>query len=456
MLAAELLAIRLLLPFVGTSVETTSIIISGVLLPLAFGYHAGGKRYQQAFARGQVTSVRKLLLRNLISAMLIYVFALSFLLLTVFFGLLQIAGVEHPLLLVTLYTLLFICAPTYLLGQTVPLVTNYLSHQQRSMMTGRILCFSTVGSFAGSVITTIILMNTIGVHLSAVVVVGLLALMIMLLARRVWQFEVLLASLLFVAMIGMNSYSAMQAQHIVSANAYNTVQVITDAEEGWTELRLNSNSSSRVADNNADRYAYIRFIEEVVLHPAPESLEVLVLGAGGFTLGIADETKHRYQFVDIDPDLLEVSEAHFLPEKLSANKSFTPQSARGYLEQHDTQYDVIVVDIFTGPSIPLETVTLEFWQEVDAHLREGGIVAANFHMPTDLSDQFAHRMQQTFAHVFPRFHAQLVSDKGNLSYWSDTKKNTVFLHRKHAKKGADAIYSDSISTHSLDAMRKLD
>lgn len=456
-LAAELLAIRLLLPFVGSSVETTSIVISGVLLPLAFGYHAGGKRYHKPFKTGgKVASVRALLLRNLLTSMLVYVFALSFLFLTLLFGVMQHLGIDNPLIQVTLYTVLFISGPTFLLGQTVPLVTNYLSSQQRSIMTGRILFFSTVGSFAGSVISTIILMNTIGVHNTAIVIVALLFIMVLLLARKLTQYEVVLATLLMAAMVALNGTSAMQLLSIDSTNAYNSVQIITDEEAGWKELRLNNNQSSRIAQQPDDRFAYIAFIEDAILKPAPKPLEVLVLGAGGFTLGWADTQRHKYRFVDIDPDLLAVSERGFLPEPLHANKQFTAQSARGYLEQHkNTRYDVIVVDVYTGPSIPLETVTLEFWQELDAHLHEGGIVAVNLILPTDLSNQFAQRIQHTFMQVFPRFHAQLVEAPEAINYWADARLNTLLIHRKHTKKGANATYHDSISTHSLDTLKTL-
>lgn len=42
-LSSELIAIRLNLPFVGSGTDTISIIIAAILMPLAFGYHAGGR-----------------------------------------------------------------------------------------------------------------------------------------------------------------------------------------------------------------------------------------------------------------------------------------------------------------------------------------------------------------------------------------------------------------------------
>ena len=42
-LAVELLAIRQLTPYVGNATDTVAIVIAAVLLPLAFGYEAGGR-----------------------------------------------------------------------------------------------------------------------------------------------------------------------------------------------------------------------------------------------------------------------------------------------------------------------------------------------------------------------------------------------------------------------------
>jgi len=58
-LASELIAIRTLVPFVGSGTEVIAIVISAVLLPLAVGYHIGGQRFQaeKRKNKGKVTSI---------------------------------------------------------------------------------------------------------------------------------------------------------------------------------------------------------------------------------------------------------------------------------------------------------------------------------------------------------------------------------------------------------------
>jgi hypothetical protein len=55
-LAVELLAMRQLTPYVGNATDTVAIVIAAVLLPLAFGYEAGGRA---SFAQGDEAGVRR-------------------------------------------------------------------------------------------------------------------------------------------------------------------------------------------------------------------------------------------------------------------------------------------------------------------------------------------------------------------------------------------------------------
>src|ERR1700743_2451632 len=91
-LATELLGIRELIPFVGSGVEVVSIVISAILLPLAWGYYAGGQRVKRELRaahahprRWRAFSIRAMLLRNLLLVMGILSLGLSFGALQLFF-----------------------------------------------------------------------------------------------------------------------------------------------------------------------------------------------------------------------------------------------------------------------------------------------------------------------------------------------------------------------------------
>src|SRR3954471_1763672 len=118
-LAAELLAIRQLVPYVGTATDTVAIVVAAVLLPLALGYHAGGRAGLPA---GDEPGVRRRLTRNLLAAALVLTLGLSHPCLAFFFDACEDLGLTHRLAQTAVYAGLFLVCPVYLLGQTVPLV----------------------------------------------------------------------------------------------------------------------------------------------------------------------------------------------------------------------------------------------------------------------------------------------------------------------------------------------
>lgn len=455
-LAAELLAMRLLVPFVGSGVEVVAIIISAVLLPLAAGYHVGGQRFYRAKQSSiRPLSIRFLLASNLGRASIVLTFGLSYVCLIAWFELMDGIGITHPLAQAAIYAAVFLVYPVFLLAQTVPLISNYFVHQHLSKITGKMLLFSTLGSFTGSVITTLVLMNTIGVHLSAVVALGMCVLAHTLLCKS-WIRKVGLI-FIWVMMIALNHPAAMRHAGVVSDNAYNTAMIKIDPDGNATQLWLNHSRSSIFSSDPTRRFEYIRAIETMVLEPlygTEKPRDILVLGAGGFTLGWWDNT-NRYVYVDIDRDLKTIAEKYVLPSTLPPNKHFEPKSARAYLQTHAQQFDVVIVDVYSNKeSIPLETTTTEFWESVKSHLKPQGVVVANIIVSATFHDWFSTRIANTFSAVFPGHLRQVVN--ADFTVWDAPSKprNVLFIYRDSKAAQRRESYDDDLSTFSLDRYRK--
>jgi len=458
-LACELLAIRQLIPFVGSGTETVSIIISAVLLPLAIGYHAGGnafkKAYQNAKAKGrQPKSIRKLLLKNILTALFIFTVGLSYVFMEAFFQVISAAGLHNRLAQTALYSLIFLVFPVFLLGQTVPLVSNYFSRARLSEITGKMLFFSTAGSFLGSVFSTIVLMMIVGVHNTVIVTLALLYVLIGLLVRRWYAYEVWAGGVAMLLLISLNNGSAMASLGIVSNNAYNLVSIHENKEEGSRLMIANRSASSKLALKPEQQFKYVRFIERYFLEPLNAGgppRDILIIGAGGFTMGLNDK-HNRYTYVDIDKALKDVSVKHFLKQELSDNKTFVAASARAFVHGSDKLYDLIVLDAYTNVfSIPMECTTREFLQDVKKLLKKDGIVLANVISNPNLADKFSQRYNNTFASVFPSYTRQIV---GNFEAWASPQQvqNTNVIYIYHHGELADdrTVYTDDMNTFSID------
>lgn len=447
-LSAEMLAIRQSIPFVGSGTDTVSIIIAAVLMPLAFGYYAGG-RYRPDYKKQNARSIRAKLIRNIVIAQAILLAGLSFYTLSIFFYSLMNMGVQHRLVLTVLYAGIFLVTPVYLLGQTIPLVSNFFSKEKLSKITGRMLFLSTMGSFMGAVFSTLILMAFVGVHYTVVIMSALLTVLVILLSRKKFSDQVIFSVIILLFCYFANSESMMKKYNIVEDNKYNTVMVYEDADDHSRNMVLNMTASSMYNPDGNRKHKYIEFAERQLIDPIREGREpkdIMVIGAGAFTFGLEDHF-NNYDFVDLDKSLKGISEEYILQQKLTENKHFIPMEARAYLMSTDKKYDAIFLDAYNGDlTLPEHLVTREFYTQVRNHLKPDGVVASNFILSPNFDNAYSRHVDSTFRSVFP-YISRYVIDENYLMWNQDhnLNANVIYLFANQPNDG-EKIYTDNKNT----------
>lgn len=447
-LAMELLAIRQLTPFVGSSTDSISIIIAAVLLPLAIGYHVGGST---RFTPKQSVELRFRLARNLLMAGAIFTLGFVYIHVGSFFEMLSAMGIADRLVRTVIYVLLFLVYPTYLLGQTIPLASQAMPPDNLARLTGRMLFYSTMGSFLGSVVSTIVLMTWLGVHNTFTFTLALLMGLVILLTNKVRHPYTGVALILLAYTVHMNGNAILAKLHIVQNNAYNQVAVYQQG--GNRILSVNGSASSKLDSSIPPKaFPYAEFIEANILRNLSpyKKHDILVIGAGGFTLGLQDQN-NRYTYLDIDPDLKTTAEKHFLGHELGKNKYFVAQSARSYLRDTSTSYDVIVIDAFTNRmTIPAELITQEFFMEVRSRLKPRGIMAANIIASPSFETEYSRTVDATLRSVFPSLSRQIVLPPG-LTYQSP-QANLIYTFiqpEKPVPASTPRPYTDTLNRYFL-------
>ncbi|HQX26703.1 MAG TPA: fused MFS/spermidine synthase [Alphaproteobacteria bacterium] len=446
-LSSELLAIRVTVPFIGSGTDVVSVIIAAVLLPLSFGYYYGGRFKPYTNRRGRFVGPRAKLANNILISTVFLVFGLSYGPLLFFMEELIKLGISNRIILASIYSGLFLIVPVFLLGQTIPLVSHYFSKEKLSRVTGKILFLSTIGSFLGATFSTLVLMATIGVHYTAALNFVLLTLLFFIVGRRKYILSKILIVVLMAVGIFFNSDVQLKKLNIVAFNQYNVIQIF---EKPGTDIKifsLNKNSDSLYSPTQKLKHEYAHFIENHYIYTrelSEEPLNILVLGAGGFTLGI-DEDINIYHYVDIDPNLKDVAEDYFLGKELGPNKTFHPVAAESFLIQGDEKYDVIVLDAYQGSiTLPENLVTQEFFQRVKKRLAPGGIVICNFIISPGFADPFSRNLDNTFSSVFPFAVRQVI---GTYDGWSKTEmENVLFIYRQSPDENNLKIYTDNKNT----------
>lgn len=445
-LSTELLAIRLMIPFAGSGADIVSVVIAAVLLPLAFGYYRGGHARRKNRYGDRAESIRKRLIFNLMVSSVILTFGLSYVFLDSGLDIMRnFVGMNNRVLLTVLYSLFFLITPVYLLGQTIPLISHYFPRAQLPVAAGRILFFSTLGSFAGALFSTLVLMPLFGVHIAVIVTIGCLTVLTILLQRRKVSFVSLGAVVIFMFAIWLNSPHSMSNAGILSNNQYNTLQVIDYDLNNIRVMMVNKSYASVVFQDKRDtNVIYNALIEKNFIGPAAiieRPLSILVLGAGGFAIGRKDMV-NQYTFVDLDKNLKDVAEEYFLKEKLTENKTFVPMEARAFLLQSKDKYDLIVIDLFRDyVTMPDDIMVHEFFRSVKDHLKEDGVMAANFVVSPFLSDKYSKNIDTTIRSVFPYLNREVA---GSYSPWNKSQMTINVLYS--AQNGPDhkpVVYTDN-------------
>ncbi len=443
-LALELVVLRNLSSFVGNTSITASIIIGTVLLFMAFGYYKGSV-YQL-----KTKSLRKTLSSSFLWSGIWVFLSASFLILSFVFAFFYDYQIYSNIVQTFIFSFLMLTIPSFLFGRITALISRYF-HRTNPHYTGKILALDTIGSFLGSVLTTLILMPFIGVNHTVTLLVFILFLSYLLLKKKklrssIFPIIILLFSLVF------NSNTFLNAGfNIVENNAVSTIALIPQDEGKSTLITINGSLAAKSSLDNEYLFPYINYIEENFIETLPqnEKKDILILGAGAFVLGKSD-TFHNYTYVDIEKTLQPISEK-LLGEKLSPNKTFIVQDANQFLKETKQKYDFIVIDVYgAGTYIPMDFVTKEFFIRVQNRLKENAFMTMNIIAKPMKTDDFSQKIENSLFSVFGTNLSKIIPER-KFNPWIQKFYNV--LYTVYNKPQNNHIYTVDKNTLLFDNIR---
>lgn len=454
-LSSELILIRLLTPFVGNSIEVICIIISAVLVPLSLGYYYGGK-YKPVYSKGKKITIRRKLRKNFSTSLIFLALGLTYIFAMIIFDIVfKKSGINSIVLSTSLYTSLFIVYPVYLLGQTIPLITNYLAKKNLSSATGKVLFFSTIGSFIGSSASTLIFMPFLGVNITVIVTLSLLVFCVILISRHKISYNNFVIFTLLSLAFAINSDDTLGKMDIILNDNHGLIKIheLNDGDNSKV-ISIDHSNSSKYTDNPSKEFPYIKWIHENLIDTLKDRegcpCDILSIGAGGFTLGKYDEI-NNYTYVDINHSLLEVFEKYLHKKPLEENKKFVNKAARNFVRNIDKKYDLIILDVYSNPrTVPPQLITENFFLTLKDILKDDGIIVFNSIETPDFSNRYGRKIRNSFAKALPNYSRQIIQ---NFNPWDGkpAMANTLYLYFKKTDKGMhEGIYTDNLNSYYLD------
>ncbi len=398
-LSVEIIWLRSFTPVVWANSVSTSIVLGVILLALSSGYYwwwkisASGKAIEQRL-------IVNLLLSSMYYFFITFIFAASTL-----ESLLSLLGSYFFSLLISSVILFFI--PVFLASQTIPLLSELLKWSHSGEKMWKLLFYSTIGSFIWAVGTSIILFPTFWVFKAWVVSSIFLAFCAVLLSlfllkknikMQIFSWITLLFFLYVIAFFHpknsniifetSNAYHKIQIYDVVNLSGNKRIFSLEWGYSSWIELETKNSF-----------FKYIQEVEKQVKKLKVK--DILVIWAAGFTFpNDVSEYQHveNIDVIDVDKSLKKIAEKYFLEKKLSSKIHFYPTPSRYFLNSiSEKKYDAILVDAYSGKSLPPQTLTYEFFKQLS---EVGENVYLNIIIDKNLKSDFANNLFTTVKEGF--------------------------------------------------------
>ena len=455
----EVSATRTLSPHFGNTIFTVSSILSVVLGALALGYLCGGRLADRSPRLSLFFGIIWLggltvLLMNIMTRLFLD---------TWLSGLGNMLG---PLLA----SLLLFFVPSLFLGMLSPfaisLKSEYGQAQKVGSNSGEVFFFSTTGSIVGSLMTGFIFIPHMGVSRIilftglSLLIVGSMGLFFSKFNKN-YLISIVILSFILGGITFLFSERPLIAGEIYHEEGTYERIAITDNTpnfEGSRTLFLDKSASSAVfiSDGSPLATPYAKYLEfGTILEQEPE--KILVLGGGGYAIPRYAKQlfpNAKIDVVEIEPRLFELSKKYLHLDDTSNLTNYI-KDGRAFLADSQEDYDIIFIDVYSSfISIPSHMTTVEFFNLVERHLSDDGMLLANVIGSLDPSNnRFFTAKIRTFSLVFPNTKIFALS-----SPESSRPQNFVFMATKKsennyiefASKQTENLFFKAVSSYEVD------
>ncbi|REL34176.1 spermidine synthase [Thalassotalea euphylliae] len=264
-------------------------------------------------------------------------------------------------------------------------------------------------------------------------------------------------------------------QHQIASerNFYGLLSVVETSVNGQAERRLIDGTTSHgtqaiepaLAQQPKSYYrentgVALALENYMPLKRAITPIKVGLVGLGAGTLAAYGKRSEQYHFYELNPAVIDYAQQYFSYLANSQADISLHQGDGRLLLQHALQtsgsenFDVLVLDAFSGDAIPAHLLTIEAMQLYQAHLKKNGVLAvhiSNSHLDlTSLTRNLANSigMQTHYFYTAP------TASEPNAAQWVLISNNTELFKRYQVKKyisqwpsehQADVLWRDDYS-----------
>lgn len=445
-LVIEIVAGRIMAPYVGVSLYTWTSIIGVVLAGISIGAYLGGliaDRYPHPSTLGWLLFISGL-----------GAFSIS--------PLTNLVGGAHfqtsLMVRILLITTIIFFVPSCILGMISPVVVKLAlkNLEKTGNVVGKIYAFSTLGSILGTFATGFFLISWMGTR-TILLTMGIILIFCAPIFGNFFSKKKALIRFMFILLVFFIlvfplavwvGYAAIDPEERVIPSSpleamktlyglafafpkdedtyfykesdYYTIKLKKEHTRGdggpLESLVLDHlvHSYTNLKDPFHLEYEYIRIYEEVVRWQSEKRnpFKALFIGGGGYTFPRFVEAKYpkaEINVVEIDPEITKVAHQYLGVSKDSRIRSYN-EDGRWFVMncKEKGRYDFIFGDAFNDLSIPYHLTTKEFALQLKTLLRPNGLLLANV-IDSFKAGRFMPSYIQTLEEVFGKGNVHLIT-----------------------------------------------
>lgn len=426
-LILEIVAARLIAPYVGMSIYTWTAIIATVLAGMSAGHWIGGRLAERPDRQGLsiIGFMLALATANILVIPLLLRWAAPILLAS------QVGVVAA----VTALTAVLFFVPSLLIAGVTPILTRIAIDAEpgrRGIVIGRMFALGAGGAIIGTLAAGFVFISWIGSQGTLISVATLLGLMAVGFAFWARRFRSAQAAMLVIVLAG--GFAAIRVDALLASacdaeSRYYCIRIVDFSTETDRQSRLMVLDHMGHGINDRDdptrlHSSYVELTDRMtdIRFPGKVDLRSYFIGGGAYTLPRAWAVTYpqgTHVVAEIDPMVTKMARDMMWFEPTPVIRIAHADARVQLRHMQDGSLDVVVGDAFHDISVPQHLVTLEFAQEIRAKLKPDGVYVMTV-IDAARSPKFMLAMLKTLRKVFSVVEiwvdAEQIGGGGRLTY----------------------------------------
>lgn len=376
----ELVAARVLSPYVGSSNVVWTSIIGIILLSMSLGYWIGGKKADNG---ADANFLSKLLIFAAIATSLIPL--LETLIVK------QLAGkIENLTIVAILCAMMLFSIPCLILAMVSPITVKINCHKNKEIgsLSGKISSLDTIGSIFGTFFAGFVLIPNIGVrniNLGVSISLLFMSLFIRKDYNRKFIFKYIFIFILSIVFVffGKEVFKLMNPEVKLDVDSqYSRIWIVEQDVNNIPVkfLQVDTGWQSFVYKKSGTIPFSFYYYYDLFDYYNKKADNVLLIGGAAYIypskfLRVFKDKK--IDVVEIDEKMTELAVQEFRLDIDNPRLKIYTQDGRSFLNYSNKKYDAIMIDAFKGTDMPFELTTYEALTNAKEMLNESGVVLTN-------------------------------------------------------------------------------